>query len=423
MTPPDPDAAARSSLARHKRFATFLLLLMAALTIGSFYLPNTYWTQLLQAAAKAGFVGGIADWFAVTALFRHPLGLPIPHTAIIPHEKLRLGQALGRFFARHVVTEEEIGPLMGRLDVADLLRTLLTNDEVVQPLARTLSGYLPRILATVEDGRASRVLGRLVPRMIGGPAAGRILARALRGLVEGGRHQEMFGFILVKLRHGMLEKEAQLRAMIEERVRDQGGKLMGWALGAGIATRVLATVNAEMDKMDPDGSEIREAFDVWVRREIALLEADPERAAALGRAIRRIVGHQTVQDWTRDVWSRLRVALEADAARPNGHTATLLESAVRNLGEMLATDPAARARLQRAAERLVVRLLPAAQTQIAAFVGDVVGNWDTVTLVDRIELRVGRDLQYVRMNGTLVGFLVGGIAYAVLVAIFGHVAF
>ncbi len=396
---------------------------MAALTLGSFYLPPSYWTQLLQAAAKAGFVGGIADWFAVTALFRHPLGLPIPHTAIIPHEKARLGLALGRFFARHVVTEEEIGPLMARLDVADLLRTLLTNDEVVQPLARTLSGYLPRILATVEDGRARRVLGRLVPRMIGGPAAGRILARALRGLVEGGRHQEMFGFILAKLRGGMLEKEAQLRAMIEERVRDQGGKLMGWALGAGIATRVLSTVNAEMDKMDPDGSEIREAFDVWVRREIALMEEDPERAAALGRAIRRIVGHQTVQDWTRDVWSRLRMALEADAARPNGHTATLLEGAVRNLGEMLATDPAARARLQRTAERLVVRLLPAAQTQIAAFVGDVVGSWDTATLVDRIELRVGRDLQYVRMNGTLVGFLVGGAAFAVLSAIFGHVAF
>ena len=96
---------------------------------------------------------------------------------------------------------------------------------------------------------------------------------------------------------------------------------------------------------------------------------------------------------------------------------------MRNLGEMLATDPAAGARLQRAAERLVVRLLPAAQTQIASFVGDVVGSWDTATLVDRIELRVGRDLQYVRMNGTLVGFLVGGAAYAILNAIFGHVAF
>jgi uncharacterized membrane-anchored protein YjiN (DUF445 family) len=211
--------------------------------------------------------------------------------------------------------------------------------------------------------------------------------------------------------------------MIEDRVREQGGRLLGWALGASVATRVLATVNAEMDKMDPDGSEIREAFDHWIRREIQLMEEDPARAAELGRAIRRVIGHDTVQAWSWDVWSRLRLALEADAARPSGHTATLLEGAIRNLGHMLATDPPARARAQRAAERMVAKLLPAAQTQIAAFIGDVIASWDTATLTNRIELRVGRDLQYVRMNGTLVGFLVGGAAYALLTAIFGHSTF
>ena len=420
---PDPDDPARRSLRRHRAFATFLLLLMAVLTVASFYLPPGYWAALLQASAKAGFVGGIADWFAVTALFRHPLGLPIPHTAIIPREKIRLGQALGRFFARHVVTEDEVSRLLTRLNVASLVSTVMTNPDVVAPLARTLAGYLPRILATVEDGRARRVLGRIVPRMVGGPEAGRIAARALRGLVDGGRHQEVLGFILVKLREGMLTGEGQLRRLIEERVRDQGGRLVGWALGASIATRVLATLNTEMEKMDPDGSEVRAAFDIWVRREITLMEEDPARAAELGRAIRRVIGHQTVQAWSWDVWSRMRAALEADAARPGGHTTAVLENAVRSLGEMLATDPAASARLQRAAERLVTRLLPAAQTQIAGFIGDVVAAWDTETLTDRIELRVGRDLQYVRMNGTLVGFLVGGALYAALTAIFGRVAF
>ena len=420
---PDPDAPARRTLVRYRAYATTLLLLMAALTIGSFALPRGYWTDLLQASAKAGFVGGIADWFAVTALFRHPLGLPIPHTAIIPNEKVRLGQALGRFFARHVVTEDEVSRLLGRLDVAELLRAIMTNDEVVRPLARSLAGYLPRILASVEDGRAKRLLGRLLPRMIGGPVAGRVLARALRGLVEGGRHQEVLGFLLVKLRAAMLEKEEQLRRMIEDRVRDQGGRLVGWAIGATVATRLLATVNAEMEKMDPEGSEVRAAFDVWVRREIQLMEDDSERAAELGRAIRRVVGHHTVQAWLADVWSRLSAALAADAGRPGGHTATLLENSVRSLGDMLADDPVAHARVQRTAERLVTRLLPAAQTQVAAFIQTVISNWDTATLTDRLELRVGRDLQYVRMNGTLVGFIVGGAAYALLVAVFGHVAF
>jgi uncharacterized membrane-anchored protein YjiN (DUF445 family) len=422
MSEADPDAPARRSLARHRAFATSLLVVMAALTIGSFYLPNSYWTALLQASAKAGFVGGIADWFAVTALFRHPLGLPIPHTAIIPHEKLRLGQALGRFLIRHVVTEAEVNRLLGRLDVADFLRAILTNDEVAKPLARSLAGYLPRILASVEDGRARKTLNRLLPRLVGGAAGGRVVARALRGLVEGGRHQEVLGFILAKLRVAMHEKEGQLRRVIEERVRDQGGRLVGWALGATIAGRVLSSVNAEMDKMDPDNSELRAAFDEWVRNEIDLMEQDPERAAELGRAVKRVIGHETVQAWTWDVWSRLRAAMEADAAKPGGHTETLLEAAVHNLGNMLADDPAAAARVQRLAERGVARLIPAAQTQIADFIAGVVASWDTQTLTDRIELRVGRDLQYVRMNGTLVGFLVGGAAYAALTAIFGHVA-
>jgi uncharacterized membrane-anchored protein YjiN (DUF445 family) len=211
--------------------------------------------------------------------------------------------------------------------------------------------------------------------------------------------------------------------VIEDRVRDQGGRLVGWALGATVATRVLATVNAEMAKMDPQGSDVRAAFDEWVRRELHLMETDPKRAAELGQAIRRVIGHSTVQAWSWDIWSRLRAALEADAAKPGGHTQLLCENAIRNLGEMLAADPAAAARVQRLAERTAVRMMPAAQTQIAAFIADVIASWDTATLTDRLELRVGRDLQYVRMNGTLVGFLVGGLAYAILKAFFGHVAF
>jgi uncharacterized membrane-anchored protein YjiN (DUF445 family) len=211
--------------------------------------------------------------------------------------------------------------------------------------------------------------------------------------------------------------------MIEERVRDQGGRLVGWALGASIATRVLASVNAEMDRMGPDGSELRLAFDEWVKRELARMEHDPERAAELGRGIRRMISHETVQAWSWDIWARLRQALESDAAKPGSRTEAVFEESLRNLADLLASDAATRARLQRTAERLVTRLLPAAQQQLSTFIADVVAGWDTDTLTDRLELRVGRDLQFVRVNGTLVGFLVGGLAYAALLAVFGHAAF
>src|SRR5580704_5962252 len=157
MIPPDPDAEARRTLRRHRAFATALLVLMAALTLGSYALPASTVTDLLQAAAKAGFVGGIADWFAVTALFRHPLGIPIPHTAIIPAQKERLGAALGRFVATHVFTGAEVAGVLSRLDLPSILHRFLAEPASARPAAAALAAMLPRILATVEDGRARRL--------------------------------------------------------------------------------------------------------------------------------------------------------------------------------------------------------------------------------------------------------------------------
>jgi uncharacterized membrane-anchored protein YjiN (DUF445 family) len=423
MTETDPDAEARRELQRHRAFATFLLVLMGAITLGCYALPAGDWTDLLQAAAKAGFVGGIADWFAVTALFRHPLGIPIPHTAIIPHQKERLGAALGRFVANYVITSGEVSVLLGRLDVPGILSRYFSDPATARPAAVALAALLPRILATVEDGRARRVASRIIPRVLGGPGAGVVVARALRTLVEGGRHQEVFGFILAQMKTLLGAQEETLRVAIADRVREQGGRLIGWAMGASIARRVLTTINAELDKMSPDGSELRAAFDEWIRREINKMEEDPARAAEVGAAIRKVVAHETVQAWMWDVWSRLRLALEADAARPNGRTVAYLESALGNLGRMLESDPGARARVEIASAGIINELLPAAREKVSAFIAQVVGGWDSKTITERIELRVGKDLQYVRMNGTLVGFIVGGLLYAVLRAGFGHVSF
>lgn len=420
---PDPDTAARRNLARHRAFATGLLLLMAAITLASYALPQGMAQEWLQASAKAGFVGGIADWFAVTALFRHPLGIPVPHTAIIPNQKARLGRALGRFVAGHVFTEAEISRTLSRLDLAGIVQKFLADPRSTRPAAEALAALLPRILATIEDGRARRVAGRIIPRILGGEASGRVVGRALRGLMEGGRHQEVFGFILVELRKLLGEREEALRTSIEERVREQGGRLVGWAVGATVARRAMALIHTEMTRMEAHDSELREAFDEWVRREIARIENEPARAAEIGAAVRRVLTHDTIQAWISDVWSRLRRAIEADAARPNGHSVELFASALANFGTMLQADPAARARLQRTVESVVTPLMPAARSQLEHFISGVVGGWDATTITDRLELRIGPDLQYVRINGTLVGFLVGGLVWAALRATFGHVAF
>ena len=418
----DPDQPLRRALRRQKAFATGLLALMAGLILLSYALPPGPWVELLQAASKAGFVGGIADWFAVTALFRHPLGLPIPHTAIIPTQKERLGRSLGRFMAGHVFTPEEVRRVLGRLDLPGIVARFLSDPVAARPAAVALAEMLPRVLATVEDGRARRTMARIVPRLVGGAGAGRIVARMLRSLVEGGRHQEALGFLLGELRTLLDSRQEALEGFIQDKVRAQGGRLVGWALGAQVATRVMAVLREELDRIGPDGSTIRDAFDAWARAEITRMEEDPARAAEIGRAVRRVVAHETVQAWLWDVWSRMRLALEADARRPGGHTLAVIEGSLANLGAFLASDEAARARLQAAAEGVAATLLPAAQVQLAGFIGDVVAGWDSDYITDKLELRVGRDLQFVRVNGTLVGFLVGGALFGVLRAVFGGVA-
>jgi uncharacterized membrane-anchored protein YjiN (DUF445 family) len=423
MTQPDPDTLARDSFRRHRTVATGLLVFMAALTLYSYKIPQDWWSGLLQSAAKAGFVGGIADWFAITALFRHPLGIPIPHTAIIPNQRERLGRALGRFVANHVFTSEEVSNVLAGLDLPGIVHRFLADPAAAHPAAVGLAGLLPKLMTSVEDGRARRLMTRMTPRILGGAAAGQVVARALHNLVDGGRHQEMFGFILGQMKTTLAGRESALRRAVQERVREQGGVLAGWVLGASIARRVLSLVNAELDKMSPDGSQLRLAFDEWVRREINHMETDPARAAEVGAAIRKVLAHETVQVWLWDVWARLRRALEDDLARPNSRAVAHVETAFGNLGTILEDDPTARARLQVAVEKIIASLLPAAQLRIAEFIAGVVAHWDADTITDRLELRIGKDLQYIRMNGTIVGFLIGGVLYVLLDSMFHHTAF
>ena len=154
---------------------------------------------------------------------------------------------------------------------------------------------------------------------------------------------------------------------------------------------------------------MRDAFDEWVRHEISRLETDPARAAELGRAMQGVLAHDTVKAWAWDVWARMRRALEADAVRPHGRSVAVIEAALASLGDVLAKDEAAQARVQMGVERLVLSLLPQAQAEGAKFIGRVVGEWDAATITDKLELRVGKDLQYIRVNGTLVGFVLGAL--------------
>jgi uncharacterized membrane-anchored protein YjiN (DUF445 family) len=239
----------------------------------------------------------------------------------------------------------------------------------------------------------------------------------LAGLVEGGRHQEVFSFIINKLKETLSAREETLREAIKERVREQGGRLLGWAIGASVAQRVMKGINTELERISPDSSEMRDAFDEWVRAEIGRLETDPARAAELGQALKGVFAHQTVQAWAWDVWARMRLALEQDARKPNGRSVAVIEAALSSLGDVLGQDAGAREKVNMAVQGIVLRVLPLAQQELAGFIGRVIGQWDAATIVDKLELRVGKDLQYIRVNGTLVGFVLGALIYGFTVLV------
>jgi uncharacterized membrane-anchored protein YjiN (DUF445 family) len=419
---PDPDADLRRALARHRAIATLLLVLMGGILIGSYWLEPGYWRDLIQAAAKAGLVGGIADWFAVTALFRQPLGLPIPHTAIIPRQKDRLGRGLGRFVAGHVFTEAELHRLLARMDPARILERFLSDPAQVRPAAIGLAGLLPRVVTTLEDGRARRVVARLLPRLVTGPAAGRMLARVLRALMAGGQHQQVFSVVLAEVKRILSDRQADLEAAIRTRVRGKGGAITDWLAGATIARGVLDALNTELEKIEPDNSALRAAFQAWLEAEVERLETDPARAEAIAATVRRALAHPSVSAWMLDAWDRIKQGIAADAAREDGRVVALLSGLAANAGALIHEDEAARARVNAAVEGLIATLLPAAQARLAEFIGDVVSGWDTATVTEKIELRVGRDLQFVRINGTIVGALVGAGLFVLLTELFGRVA-
>ncbi|MBB3174488.1 uncharacterized membrane-anchored protein YjiN (DUF445 family) [Endobacter medicaginis] len=414
------DAAAEEEarLARRLRqFRAFAGGLLAAMALGVLAAswaahhaatpPGRAIWQMLAGSATAGLVGGLADWFAVTALFRRPLGLPIPHTAIIPAQKARLGAALGRFVGHRLLTAAELSAALSRLDVAGLLARTLRDPPVAASLERGAARLLPRLLEGMEDGRGPALLASALRQALGGRAAGPVLGRMLRATLESDRHQAVMTSLIAQARRLLREREPVLREFVEGRVREQGGRLVGWALGSAVASRVLAALSEEIDRLDPEGSELRGAVTQWMRGEIDRIETDPERAAQIGVAFSGMLAHPAMQDWLQGIWVRLRQTVAADAESPAPWIAGATHQALERLSSMLETDSGLRGRVDAAVAAALGATLPRIQVQVSEFIARVIEGWDADTLAERLEVRVGSDLQFIRINGTVFGFLAG----------------
>ncbi|WP_291296116.1 DUF445 domain-containing protein [Elioraea sp.] len=413
----------RATLTRWRLYAGLAMAATLAATIGLYAIPapRPFWLDMLHAAAKAGFVGAVADWFAVNALFRYPFGRWTGLGGLLPRQKQRLAGGMGRFVARQFFTPESIRRAVDGVDVGAAAGRFLSDPASARRAAIALAPFVPQLLEALADGRARKALRRVLPRLVSGPEAGPVVARLLRSFLDGSHHQEVFSQALTRIKITLANNEDKLKSAIEARVAEQGGSMVKWVAGAWIAKKVLAAANAELSKVEPDDSDLRAAFDAWVSHEIDRLEKDPARAAEIGDVLRRAASHPAVALWLEDAVLRLSQMARFDAEREDGRIVAALTGLMGNLGRMLTENDAARAGLNRLLEETVAALAPSAQARIEGFVAEKVAGWSDADLIERIELKVGRELQLIRLNGTLVGAAVGALLYGLLTALFGRV--
>jgi uncharacterized membrane-anchored protein YjiN (DUF445 family) len=400
----------RAALRRQRRLATGLLVAMALLFFVTWRVPAPpLWVQLLAAASEAALVGGLADWFAVTALFRHPFGIPIPHTAIVPRNKDRIGDNLGSFVERHFLQPDLLAAKLHSLDLGRRISAWLSVQENAERLARRAAAALPLLLHSLDDAALREFLRRTLRDQMRAANLAPPLGRLLQVMVEARHHQYLFDRALLLATETLMRHEERIYAKVSEK--------SGWwippSIDRTIARKLLTGIYELLEELADHDHEARIGFDRAVHELIDRLQHSTELHDRIDALKHELVENPAVQTYLTTVVTELRRLLIEDIAQPDSRLVTTMTDAFQSLGRNLARDDAMRARLDAALEHAIIELAVPWREEIGRFIAEVVHNWDTETVTERLELAVGRDLQYIRVNGTLVGALVGVVLFLV----------
>ena len=406
--------AAPAGLVRMRLVATGLLVVMAAayMLTRPLVADANGW-GFVNAFAEAAMVGGLADWFAVTALFRHPLGLPIPHTAIVPRNKERIGDTLAVFLRTNFLIPHVIARRMRRLDVAGAIARWLTDPP--EGAGGRFRQGASRLVAQVLEGLDPARLGGMVKGAVGArltetevaPLAGQLLTAAMRE----GRHQPLIDGAIRWAARTLQSNEALIRQM----VRDRAGSILRWTgLDETVANKLIDGLDKLLNDMAEDRTHpVRERVEAQLDRLAWDLQYDPETRAKVERAKEELIANPAMQRWLEGLWEAARAALLRIARDPERAMAGQLGQVLRQIGDSLRDQPALAHRINRFTRRTAVGMAADYGDVIVRLVSETVRSWDTRTITARLENQVGRDLQYIRVNGTLVGGLVGVLIHAV----------
>jgi uncharacterized membrane-anchored protein YjiN (DUF445 family) len=384
---------------------------MAAVFIAARALQPQYpWLAYVKAFAEAAMVGGLADWFAVTALFRHPLGLPIPHTAIIPRNKDRIGEALANFLKENFLIPSVVARRMQNIDVAGATgRFLQTPAGEGNRIRAGASRLIADLFESLDDERLGGIVKGAISTRLRKMEVSPLLGHALASAINEDRHVPMLEAAIRWMARALEANEQLIRQMVKKKA-NWVLKLAG--LDAKLADAIidgLKKLTAEMstDPAHPVRLKVEEALAQLAND----LQTRPETRGRVEGIKDQLLDNKSVGLWLDTLWQKGREAVIKAARNPDAVLAGKLGEVLKSMGSTLESDKRIRAAINQFARRAAVGMAASYGSSIVKLVSETVRGWDARTVTNRLEAAVGRDLQYIRINGTIVGGLVGLILH------------
>ncbi len=406
--PLNRDAERAGSLRRVKFAATLLLVATAVLFVVARHYEPLHWAWGYVAAfAAAATVGGLADWYAVVALFRRPLGLPIPHTAIVPRNHHRIAENLGEFIETNFLAPAPVEARLREVDFAALVADWLSDRARSAALAGFMVRLVPQALAAVEQSGLKGFLGKRAMAELERIELAPLAAGLLSAVTEKGRHQRILDELLVALEKVLADE--QTLAALREKIRQELPALFNlYRADAYLLRKIVASTTAFIKDARGDADHpLRREFDSFVATFIERLRTSEAFAGRAERLKRDLLARPEIATLAEGAWESVRSFLEQDARAEDSQVRRHLEGMLVDVGSQLASDPAIRAEINRGMVRLLADFVQTQKSGVGRFIADQVKSWDIDVLIGRIELTVGRDLQYIRFNGAMIGGLAG----------------
>ncbi|MBP9942013.1 uncharacterized membrane-anchored protein YjiN (DUF445 family) [Acidovorax temperans] len=409
-----------AELRRMQYLALGCLALAMVVFIATLFMPSTFATRLIKAGAEAAMVGGLADWFAVVALFRHPLGLRIPHTAIIPQSKNRIATNLADFVREKFLNPQVLTELIQRSDPAQRFASWLSTPSNARRVGRHAANLMGNWLDLVDDKRIQAFISDATKAVVGKLDFSQALGSVLEMLTKGGRHQQLLdaalGFVAEKLRDPALREKIAQRVVNWLKSEHKWKQMLlptEW-IGDQAAEAASSGLNRFLDEVaNSPTHELRETFDLALKKLVRNLKTN-EEFRRKGEEIKEYIqSNPELANYTRSLWQALRDWLSNDLESSSSQLQQQIERMGLWLGQKLAEDQELRTSINEHMQALASGAAPQFADFLTGHISDTVRKWDAQDMSRQIELSIGPDLQYIRISGTAVGCVIGILLFLV----------